>query len=119
MVTSAPTAAAAFVTAEPELFRQRTAKVVLVGDAQREIRSKATVAVGGSATAGKPVPLTRHPSLQGREELVPDPSAANWARDMPAAETLFAACSEMEVSMVCLSRELSAAASVPTGTILV
>ena len=68
VVTSAATAAAAFASANRELFRSQTAKVILVGDALRR--------------------------TSGRDELVPDPDGANWCMDLAAAKNLFAVAQE-------------------------
>ena len=67
-MTSAATAAAAFASANRELFRSQTAKVILVGDALRR--------------------------TSGRDELVPDPDGANWCMDLAAAKNLFAVAQE-------------------------
>lgn len=92
VVTSAATAAAAFASASPELFRKRTAKVILVGDAVRQRRQ-----VPSDVAAEDSLPSTGSPRsalVEGREELVPDPDGTNWSIDLASAQQFFAAAQE-------------------------
>ena len=84
VVTSAATTAAAFASARPDLFRSRTAKVILVGDAVKQRRQVQSI-----VDAESPSTLR-----EGREELVPDPGGTNWLLDVAAAEQLFATAQE-------------------------
>ena len=92
VVTSAATAAAAFASASPELFRNRTAKVILVGDAVRQRRQvPSDVAAEDSVhSTGSP----RSALVEGREEFVPDPDGTNWSLDLASAQQFFAAAQE-------------------------
>eukprot|EP01043_Picozoa_sp_COSAG02_P049050 COSAG02_NODE_4888_length_4861_cov_5.325283_6_plen_634_part_00 len=84
VVTSAATTVAAFARAKPDLFRSRTSKVVLVGDAVKQRREAQPTVDGETPSA----------LGEGREELVPDPDGANWNVDFAAAQQFFAAAQE-------------------------
>lgn len=106
VVTSAATAAATFVGTSPELFRKRTGKLVIVGDAVQQQASAAEDteaavfrAVGSAQTSvdiedGETRTGGSSGLADGRQTLAPDPKAANWCLDLVAAEQLFVMAQE-------------------------
>ena len=98
IIAAACTGVAGFAERHPQLFRDKTARIIHLGGALLE---------AGRVTVGSKSILT------GQTVLGPDPAAANNRVDLEAARAMYHCAQEMSVPLVILSRHVAHACRLP------